>query len=63
VENTGEEGEQLGVLKARLDQHGRIGLLWEGRIKSLLFSLGAGIDLRRLDQSFQSVGLNIQYSS
>ncbi|KAH8910344.1 hypothetical protein BR93DRAFT_935966 [Coniochaeta sp. PMI_546] len=55
--------EHLGVLKARLDQHGRIGLLWEGRIKSLIFSLGAGIDLRRLDQSFQSVGLNIRYSS
>ncbi|KAB5557847.1 hypothetical protein GE09DRAFT_88681 [Coniochaeta sp. 2T2.1] len=55
--------EHLGVLKARLDQHGRIGVLWEGRIKSLIFSLGAGIDLRRLDQSFQSVGLNIRYSS
>jgi distribution and morphology protein 10 len=55
--------EYLGVLKARLGQQGRIGLLWEGRIKSLIFGLGAGIDLRRLDQSFQSVGLNIQYSS
>jgi distribution and morphology protein 10 len=55
--------EHLGVLKARLDQHGRIGVLWEGRIKSLIFSLGAGMDLRRLDQSFQSVGLNIRYSS
>lgn len=55
--------EHLGVLKARLDQHGRIGLLWEGRVKSLIFSLGAGIDLRKLEQSFQSVGLNIRYSS
>jgi distribution and morphology protein 10 len=63
ADNTGQQGEQLGVLKARLNQQGRIGLLWEGRIKSLLFSLGAGIDLRRLDQSFQTVGLNIQYSS
>jgi distribution and morphology protein 10 len=63
ADRTGKGGEQLGVLKARLDQHGRIGLLWEGRIKSLIFSLGAGIDFRRLDQSFQSVGLNVQYSS
>lgn len=55
--------EHLGVLKARLDQHGRIGLLLEGRVQSLICSLGAGIDLRRLDQSFQSVGLNIRYSS
>jgi distribution and morphology protein 10 len=29
-----------GVLKARIDQSGSVGLLWEGRIKDLLFSLG-----------------------
>ena len=57
------DDEYLGVLKARLDQHLRIGLLWEGRIKSLIFSLGTGIDLNRLDRPFQNVGLGIQYSS
>ncbi|KXJ88912.1 hypothetical protein Micbo1qcDRAFT_166346, partial [Microdochium bolleyi] len=37
------EDPYAGVLKARLDQHFRVGLLWEGRVKSLLFSLGSSI--------------------
>ncbi|KAK3356895.1 hypothetical protein B0T25DRAFT_579047 [Lasiosphaeria hispida] len=53
----------LGVLKARLDQNLRIGLLWEGRVKSLIFSLGSGIDLHRLDEPFRNLGLEVQYSS
>ncbi|KOS16963.1 Mitochondrial distribution and morphology protein 10 [Escovopsis weberi] len=52
-----------GVLKARLDQNLRIGVLWEGRVKSLLFSLGSGIDLRRMDKPFRTLGLEIQFSS
>ncbi|KAI1338206.1 hypothetical protein F5Y15DRAFT_407806 [Xylariaceae sp. FL0016] len=60
-----EDGKEArsGVLKARLDQHWRIGLLWEGRVKSLLFSLGSGIDLRRPDSPFRNVGLEVQFSS
>ncbi|RPB11732.1 hypothetical protein P167DRAFT_488807 [Morchella conica CCBAS932] len=52
-----------GVLKARVSQSLGIGLLWEGRIKHLLFSVGAGIDLRRRDAPFRAVGLELQYSS
>ncbi|KAF5136491.1 Mitochondrial distribution and morphology protein 10 [Metarhizium anisopliae] len=59
--NGGEE--YAGVLKARLDQNWRIGILWEGRVKSLLFSLGSGIDLRKLDKPFRTLGLEIQFSS
>ncbi|KAL2182064.1 uncharacterized protein P884DRAFT_274498 [Thermothelomyces heterothallicus CBS 202.75] len=55
--------EYRGVLKARLDQNLRIGVLWEGRVKSLIFSLGTGIDLRKLGEPFRSLGLEIQYSS
>ncbi|SPQ26153.1 acd50e8e-8633-4a2b-9217-fc33c7a10549 [Thermothielavioides terrestris] len=55
--------EYRGVLKARLDQNLRVGLLWEGRIKSLIFSLGTGVDLRKLGEPFRSLGLEIQYSS
>ncbi|KAK0637419.1 hypothetical protein B0T17DRAFT_481912 [Bombardia bombarda] len=55
--------EYLGVLKARLDHNLRIGLLWEGRIKSLIFSLGTGVDLHKLGEPFRSLGLEIQYSS
>lgn len=62
VEATGEEKYQ-GVLKARLNQNLQIGLLWEGRIQSLLFSLGSAVDLHRLDQPFRTLGLEIQFSS
>lgn len=58
-----EKREYAGVLKARLDQRLRIGVLWEGRVKSLLFSLGSGIDLRKLDKPFRTLGLEIQFSS
>ncbi|XXH04612.1 hypothetical protein Hte_011029 [Hypoxylon texense] len=60
--NDGED-EYSGVLKARLDQHLRVGLLWEGRVKSLLFSLGSSVDLRRLDSPFRTLGLEVQFSS
>ncbi|KAH7629201.1 hypothetical protein B0T09DRAFT_152923 [Sordaria sp. MPI-SDFR-AT-0083] len=55
--------EYKGVLKARLDNNLRIGLLWEGRAKSLIFSLGTGIDLHKLGEPFRSLGLEVQYSS
>ncbi|KAI0887552.1 mitochondrial inheritance component MDM10 [Annulohypoxylon maeteangense] len=58
-----EDEEYSGVLKARLDQHLRVGLLWEGRVKSLLFSLGSSIDLRRLDSPFRTLGMEVQFSS
>ncbi|KAL9096823.1 MAG: hypothetical protein Q9165_000787 [Trypethelium subeluteriae] len=57
-------GEDVtGVLKARVDQNWNVGVLWEGRIKELLFSIGAGFDLRKREQIFRAVGLEIQYSS
>ncbi|KAI0377072.1 hypothetical protein F5Y04DRAFT_190850 [Hypomontagnella monticulosa] len=60
---TNEDDQYSGVLKARLDQHLRVGLLWEGRVKSLLFSLGSSVDLRRLDSPFRTLGLELQFSS
>lgn len=63
-----EEEEEIkdnfaGVFKARLSQNLGLGLLWEGRIKHLLFSVGASIDPRRRDAPFRSLGLEFQYSS
>ncbi|OHF03783.1 hypothetical protein CORC01_01102 [Colletotrichum orchidophilum] len=55
--------EYGSVIKARLDQNMKIGVLWEGRVKSLLFSLGSAIDLRKLDSPFRTVGVEIQFSS
>jgi len=52
-----------GVVKARWDQNWRVGLLWEGRIKELLFSMGVACDLKRREQIFTAVGAELQYSS
>lgn len=57
------EEEYAGVLRTRLDQDHKIGVVWEGRVKSLLFSLGSSIDLKRLDKPFRTLGLEIQFSS
>lgn len=59
----GDEDSPAGVVKCRCDQHMRVGLMYEGRYKSLLFSLGTDVDLRRLDAPFQGVGLAVQFSS
>ncbi|EQB52299.1 hypothetical protein CGLO_08086 [Colletotrichum gloeosporioides Cg-14] len=57
------DDEYTSVIKARIDQHMKIGVLWEGRVKSLLFSLGSAIDLRKLDSPFRTLGVEIQFSS
>ncbi|KAK0646719.1 hypothetical protein B0T16DRAFT_414157 [Cercophora newfieldiana] len=62
-QEVGSKEKYLGVFKARLHQNLRIGLLWEGRVKSMIFSLGSGVDLRRLDEPFRNLGLEVQYSS
>jgi len=58
-----EPQEVAGVLKARIDQNWKISLLWEGRIKELLFTLGSSIDMKRREQPFRTLGLELQYSS
>lgn len=66
VPNSPEKAESdlpAGVLKCRCDQHMRIGLVYEGRYKSLLFSLGTDVDPRKLDAPFRTVGLEVQFSS
>lgn len=63
-EPVSEEPEEFsGVLKAKIDHNYKIGVLWEGRIKDLLFSLGSSFDMKRRDQPFRSLGLELQYSS
>jgi mitochondrial distribution and morphology protein 10 len=59
----GEEDEVNGVLKARMDNHGKVGLLWECRVKELLVSLGAGFDLKQRERMLGSVGVEVSYSS
>ena len=52
-----------GVFKVRCDQDWRIGLLWEGRVKEMLFSLGVAVDMQRRNHIFRSVGAELQFSS
>ncbi|EWC48537.1 mitochondrial distribution and morphology protein 10 [Drechslerella stenobrocha 248] len=57
------EDNVTGIIKARITQNFNIGLLWEGRFKHLLFSIGSNIDLKRREQPFRTVGIEIQYNS
>ncbi|KAL8770889.1 MAG: hypothetical protein Q9209_003540 [Squamulea sp. 1 TL-2023] len=57
------DGDVAGCLKARIDQRGNVGLLWEGRVKELVYSCGASIDLRGGKDIISGVGLEVQYSS
>ncbi|KAL1302342.1 hypothetical protein AAFC00_002749 [Neodothiora populina] len=57
------EAEVDGVLKARVDQNWKIGVMWEGRIRDMLVSIGADVDLKRRDRPVGSVGLEVSYSS
>ncbi|KAL9000295.1 MAG: hypothetical protein Q9169_001012 [Polycauliona sp. 2 TL-2023] len=56
-------GDVAGCLKARIDQRGSVGLLWEGRVKELVYSCGASIDLRGGKDMISGVGLEVQYST
>ncbi|KAL9603068.1 MAG: hypothetical protein Q9219_001432 [cf. Caloplaca sp. 3 TL-2023] len=61
-EITGDGNDVAGCLKARVDQRGNVGLLWEGRVKELVYSCGASIDLRAGKDIISGVGLELQYS-
>lgn len=61
--NDDDRNDMAGCLKARLDQRGGLGLLWEGRVKELLYSCGATVDLRGGEYMFRGFGVEVQYSS
>lgn len=57
------EDDITGVLKARMSDKGKVGLLWECRLKDLLVSLGASLDLKKRERMVGGVGLEISYST
>ena len=57
------QNDMAGCLKARLDQRGGLGLLWEGRVKELLYSCGATMDLKGGENMFRGFGVEVSYSS
>jgi mitochondrial distribution and morphology protein 10 len=50
-----------GLVKARLGFSQGLALMWEGRFKNLLFSLGLTADLSNRSNPIRSVGLELQY--
>ena len=60
--NAGEEAMD-GCLKARIDQRGSLGVLWEGRVKELLYSCGATVDFKNVENMVSGFGVEMQYSS
>ena len=61
--NLDDQNDMAGCLKARIDQRGGLGLLWEGRVKELLYSCGATVNLRGGENMFRGFGVEVQYSS
>lgn len=55
--------EDRGVLKLRWDQNWQVGVLWEGRLREIMCSLGVSLDLQKREQIFRAVGVELQYSS
>ncbi|QIW94990.1 hypothetical protein AMS68_000508 [Peltaster fructicola] len=51
------------VVKARIGIDGQVGLLWEGKVKELLLSLGASVNLKHRDHLLGTFGCEISYSS
>lgn len=60
---TRSDDQVNGVLKARMDNHGKVGLLWECRVKELLLSVGASLDVKKKENTIGKIGLEISYSS
>lgn len=60
---TKNEEEVTGVVKARVSDKGKVGLVWEGRVKELLVTLGAGLDLRRRERVVGKVGCEVSFST
>jgi distribution and morphology protein 10 len=56
------DSDFAGILKAKVDQNLKIGLMWEGRFKDLLYTVGTSLDLRRRERIFTGLGIELQYS-
>jgi mitochondrial distribution and morphology protein 10 len=52
----------VGVLKAKIDQNYKIGLMWEGRFKELLYTVGTSLDFKRRERMFTGLGIELRYA-
>lgn len=65
VELADSNGEDpvTGVLKARMGSNFDMGIAWEGRFRSVAFSLGASLDLLRASGPVKNVGCEISFTA
>ncbi|KIO12797.1 hypothetical protein M404DRAFT_12922 [Pisolithus tinctorius Marx 270] len=52
-----------GVVKARISTNNNVALLWEGRLKQMLVSLGVISDLSSRSKPIKAIGLELSYFS
>lgn len=57
------EEDVVGVVKARVSDKGKVGVVWEGRVKDLLVTLGAGLDLKKRERVVGRVGVEVAFST
>ncbi|KAH7930250.1 hypothetical protein BV22DRAFT_1055122 [Leucogyrophana mollusca] len=59
-----ESGSDIrGVVKARISTNNNVSLMWEGRIKQMLVSLGVVSDLSSRSKPIKAIGLELSYFS
>lgn len=63
ISSDDDDDNVAGVLKARVDRNGEMALLWEGRIKELVYGCGVTVDLRRGEDMVRGLGVEVCYSS
>ena len=57
------DDDVTGVLKARVSDKGKVGVVWECRVNELLVTLGGGIDLKKRERMLGRLGVEVAYSS
>jgi len=57
------QNEVIGVVKARASTTTDVSLMWEGRLRNSLVSLGVVSNLTDLSKPIKSIGLELSYFS
>ncbi|KAJ7068085.1 mitochondrial distribution and morphology protein 10 [Mycena amicta] len=61
--NVSPKGEIRGVVKARASTKNDVSLMWEGRIRNMLVSLGVVSDFSNRTKPIKAIGLELSYFS
>jgi len=58
-----QPNEIIGVVKARASTTTDVSLMWEGRLRNMLVSLGVVSNLADISKPIKSIGLELSYFS